>query len=51
MSLINERHIDTQRAGDAQGPGNFPSLMDFMNRREVKLNDFNINVISVTGQQ
>lgn len=41
MSLVNERHIDTDRAGDAQGGGNFPTLMDFMNRRRVVLAPFN----------
>jgi hypothetical protein len=50
MSLINERHIDTQRAGDAQGAGNFASLMDFMNRREVRLANFTKTPLTVNGQ-
>lgn len=39
--LINERHIDTDRAGDAQGGGNFATLTDFLNRRRVSVAPFN----------
>jgi hypothetical protein len=50
MSLINERHVDTDRAGDAKGGGNFPSLMDFMNRRKVVFAPFNEADQSANGQ-
>lgn len=51
MSLINERHIDADRAGDAQGGGNFPTLMDFLNKREVTVAPFSENNIAVSSAQ
>lgn len=51
MSLINERHIDADRAGDAQGGGNFPTLMDYLNKREVAIAPFSEADIVVTSAQ
>lgn len=50
MSLINERHIDADRAGDNKGGGNFPTLMDFLNRRRVTVAPFSEADQSANGQ-
>jgi len=51
MSLINERHVDTDRAGDSQGGGNFATLMDFMNRRRVDMAPYSETDITVASAQ
>jgi hypothetical protein len=51
MSLINERHIDTDRAGDTKGGGNYATLMDFLNRRRVDMAPFSENDIVVASAQ
>jgi hypothetical protein len=47
MPLINARHIDTHRAGDAKGGGNYPSLMDYLNQRHVVGTPFNGEIVVV----
>lgn len=51
MSLINERHVDTDRAGDTKGGGNYGTLMDFMNRRRVDMAPYSETDIVVAGAQ
>ncbi len=51
MSLYNERHVDTDRAGDAQGGGNYATLMDFMNQKLITVAPFNETTISVVAAQ
>jgi hypothetical protein len=49
MSKLSERHIDTHRAGDYRGQGNFSSLMDFLNQRVVVCKNFLNKKISANG--
>lgn len=49
--LINERHIDTDRAGDAQGGGNYATLTDFLNRRRVSVAPFSEADLVVSAAQ
>ena len=51
MALINERHVIADRAGDAKGGGNYATLMDFLNRRRVALQNFVDTTISVSSAQ
>jgi hypothetical protein len=47
MSLINERHIDTDRAGG----GHYPTLMDYLNRAEVVQLPFSETDVAIASTQ
>lgn len=49
--MINERHVDADRAGDAKGGGNYPSLMDFLNQKLVTVAPFSETDIVVSAAQ
>jgi len=51
MALINERHVIADRAGDEKGFGNFATLMDFLNRRRVQIQNFVDTDIVVSAAQ
>jgi len=48
--LQNARHVDTSRAGDAQGGGLYNSLKEYLDRTEVKPGAYVEGAITVNGQ-
>lgn len=48
--LQNARHVHTARAGDAQGGGNYTTLMDYLNRRRIYCGPYIEGSITVNGQ-